>query len=215
MGTGRIKPLIAHSRSLPTIALLAAMVGIGGCVDRRFIIESNVPNAQVFIDDRPVGAAPAHAAFEYYGKYKVTLIQPGYEPLTELVHVTAPWYAYPPLDFLTEVVWPFHIRDTRRYYFELHEATKTRVEDLVNNAEALREQSRHLPVPDRPAKPRVQPVPIGPPVGVPPGIPGEPGGPAIPVIPPVGPGPTVPSGPGGTVPPPGPQSGPVIPNVGP
>src|SRR5438132_1165351 len=40
----------------------AAATGCGG-VSRRFVIESNVPNAQVYIDDKPVGPAPAHAQF--------------------------------------------------------------------------------------------------------------------------------------------------------
>src|SRR6186997_2896945 len=95
---------------------LAAVVCSAGCVDRRFVIESNVPNAQVYIDNKPIGAAPAHTPFEYYGHYNITLVQPGYETLSQRVHVSAPWYGYPPFDFLTEVLWPFHIRDVRRYY---------------------------------------------------------------------------------------------------
>jgi hypothetical protein len=152
-----------------------------GCVDRRFVIESNVPNAQVLIDNRPIGAAPAHTPFEYYGYHTVTLIHPGYETMTRRVHVTAPWYAYPPFDFLAEVVYPFHIRDTRRYYFELHEATKTRTDDLLNAADALRMRGHNLPDAERPALPRSQPAPappdpsgvvppVGPPAGVVPGV---------------------------------------------
>ena len=108
-----------------------------GCVDRKFVIESNVPNAQVYIDDKPIGAAPAYAPFEYYGYYTITLVHPGYETHVKRVHVVAPWYAYPPFDFLAEVLWPFHIRDTRRYYFELYEATQTRTDDILNAADAL------------------------------------------------------------------------------
>jgi hypothetical protein len=174
---------MALSRSLRVAALLAAL-GAAGCVDRRFVIESNVPNAQVYIDNKPIGAAPAHAPFEYYGYYTVTLVQPGYETLTQRVHVTAPWYAYPPFDFLAEVIWPFHIRDTRRYYFTLREATQTRVEDLLNNAEVLRLRGHSLPPPERPAVPRSQPQSVPgplpgphplipdplPPAGGPPGV---------------------------------------------
>ncbi len=146
-------------RVLVTVGLLASLTATG-CVDRRFVIESNVPNAQVFLDNRPIGAAPAHTPFEYYGYYTVTLVQPNYETLTQRVHVTAPWYAYPPFDFLAEVIWPFHIRDTRRYYFHMHEATKTRVDDLLNNADALRQRGQTLPPPERPAIPRGQPAPV-------------------------------------------------------
>src|SRR5262245_34130163 len=93
-----------------TLAILAT-----GCVDRKFVIESNVPNAQVYIDNKSVGAAPAYAPFEYYGPRTIKLVHPGFETVEKRIHVTAPWYAYPPFDFITEVLWPFHIRDTRRY----------------------------------------------------------------------------------------------------
>src|SRR4029079_3330210 len=85
------------------LAQLVNVLGAAGCVDRRFVIESNIPNAQVFIDNKPIGAAPAYSSFEYYGYYTVSLVHPGYETLTQPVHVVAPWYAYPPFDFLTEV----------------------------------------------------------------------------------------------------------------
>jgi hypothetical protein len=170
------------------IGIVLGGLACAGCVDRRFVIESNVPNAQVLIDNRPIGAAPAHTPFEYYGYHTVTLIHPGYETLTRRVHVTAPWYAYPPFDFFAEVLYPGHIRDTRRYYFELYEATKTRTDDLLNAADALRMRGMNLPAPERPALPRSQPAPSPQPV--------PPPGPA-PVVPPVGPGGVIPGvGPG-------------------
>jgi len=143
-------------RFLRTAIMLAGLM-CAGCVDRRFVIESNVPNAQVYIDNKSIGAAPAHTPFDYYGYYTITLVQPGYETLTQRVHVGSPWYGYPPIDFLAEVVWPFQIRDTRRYYFELHEATKPRPEDLLEAAEALRVRGQNLPQAERPALPKPQP----------------------------------------------------------
>jgi hypothetical protein len=170
------------------LALLAAC----GCVDRKFVIESNVPNAQVYIDDKSIGAAPAYTPFEYYGYYTIRIVHPGYETLVKRVHVTAPWYAYPPIDFLAEVIWPFHIRDTRRYYFELYEATQTRTDDILNAADALRQRGMMLPPADRPAPPR---PPRNPPPG--PGVIGPPVAPG-PVVP--GPAPVVPSPAPGVVP---------------
>ena len=170
------------------IGIVLGGLACAGCVDRRFVIESNVPNAQVLIDNRPIGAAPAHA-LRYYGYHTVTLIHPGYETLTRRVHVTAPWYAYPPFDFFAEVLYPGHTRDTRRHYFELYAATKTRTDDLLNAADALRMRGMNLPAPERPALPRSQPgsvsqsgslpapSPVVPPIG-------SPGG----VVPGVGPG---------------------------
>jgi hypothetical protein len=230
MMTGHARSTIPWTRVVRVVTVFALLVATG-CVDRRFIIESNVPNAQVYIDNQPVGAAPAHAAFDYYGYYNITLIQPGYETFTQRVHVTSPWYGYPPFDFVTEVLWPFHIRDTRRYYFELKEITKTRVDDLLNNADALRQRGYNLPVPAHPAPPKPspappvqpQPGPVVPPVGSQPGPGMLPVGPQPQpgsFVPPVGPQPgTQQPQPGSFVPPVGPQPGtgvpPTNPNPGP
>ncbi len=156
---------MSRTRIILKLSLLAAVLAGTGCVDRKFIIESNVPNAQVYVDDRPAGPAPAYVPFEYYGYYTVTLVHPGYESVTKRVHVTAPWYAYPPLDFVTEVLWPFHIRDTRRYTIDMHQASQTRTDDILSAAEALRVRGMTLPPPVRPAAPRTTTGPvIGPPV---------------------------------------------------
>jgi hypothetical protein len=159
---------------------MALAVASTGCVDRRFVIESNIPNAQVYIDNRPIGAAPAHTPFEYYGYYTFTVVHPGYETRTERRHIRAPWYAYPPFDFFAEVMWPFHIKDRRHVYIELHEATKTRIDDLLNGAEGLRARGHNLPDAERPALPASPPnvlpsptplvPPAGPPVGIVPGV---------------------------------------------
>jgi hypothetical protein len=150
------------------LAILMAGLAAAGCVDRRFIILSNVPSAQVYIDNRPIGPAPAHASFEYYGYYNITVVQPGFETLNKRVHVVAPWYAYPPFDFMAEVLWPFRIEDVRRYTLELTPATPAHVNELIQRAEELRQRGLELPPPSSPPKPPklpTQPVsPLGPPV---------------------------------------------------
>ncbi len=95
-----------------TVRVAALLTGLAcaGCVERRFIIESNVPNAQVYIDNKPIGAAPAHAPFDYYGHYTVTLVHPGYETLTQRVRVGAPWYGDASV---VDVWWPVALRAWR------------------------------------------------------------------------------------------------------
>ena len=164
-----------------TVLLSIAVAACAGCVDRKFVIESNVPNAQVYIDNKPAGAAPAYAPFEYYGYHTITLVHPEYETLVRRVKVSAPWYAYPPIDFVAEALWPFPIRDTRRYQFEMQRATPPRPNDILAAAEALRQRGAALPPAERPAEPRPVAVPnpeavrpgrpVGPqPGSVPPGI---------------------------------------------
>jgi hypothetical protein len=149
MTTGRPGRYVVLAAGL---ALLTA-TGCGG-VSRRFVVESNVPNAQVYINDKPIGAAPAHATFEYYGYYKIDLVHPDCQRETRRVHVVAPWYAYPPFDFLAEVIWPFQVEDVRRYYFNLQPAVRPDTGELIMNAEKLRERGMNLPPPDEPAQPR-------------------------------------------------------------
>jgi len=165
------------SRGMLTI--LGLSLASCGCVERRFVIEANIPNAQVYINEQPIGAAPAHTPFEYYGYYTITLSHPGYETLRQRIHVVAPWYAYPPFDFFAEVLWPFPIRDVRRYYFELQPARQPNRDELLQRAEQLRQQGQNLPPPRAATPPRANPDNL-PPVPAP--LP-----PADPLIPPVGP----------------------------
>ncbi|MCI0705027.1 MAG: PEGA domain-containing protein [Planctomycetia bacterium] len=167
---------------LSGLTLLATV----GCVDRRFVVRTNIPNAQVYIDDRPVGASPAYTQFDYYGFYTIKIVHPGYETIVKREHVAAPWYAYPPFDFITEVLWPFRIRDIREFNYTLYEAVQTRTDELLNTADALRQRGMMLPPAERPAEPRpprIPPEPLPPPGVVPPVVP-----PVVPsVVPPVGP----------------------------
>ncbi len=195
MFTRRTRSTLSWSRVV-CAAVVLPLLATTGCVERMFIIESNVPNSQVYIDNQAVGAAPAYSSFEYHGYYNITIVHPGYETLSKRVQVEAPWYAYPPFDFVVEALWPFHIHDNRRYYFELQEITKPRVDDLVRDAESLRQRGQNLPVPEHPAPPK---SPITPPPQPGPGS----------VVPPVVPQPTP------TVPLAGPQAGAGIPSVGP
>jgi hypothetical protein len=159
---GRVQP-----RFWAIVAGLVVLAGSGcGGVNRRFVIESNVPHAQVYINNRPIGAAPAHATFEYYGYYNIELVHPDYQRETHRVHVRAPWYAYPPIDFLAEVVWPFRMEDVRRYNFEMRPAVRADPSELINQAEELRLRGASLPAPEHPAEPR-EPAP--PPATLPPG----------------------------------------------
>ena len=150
MGTSR------PARFLIVAAGLALLAGTGcGGVERRFVIESNVPNAQVYINNRSIGAAPAHAPFEYYGYYNIELVHPDFQRETHRVQVRAPWYGYPPFDFLVGVIWPFHVEDVRRYNFELKPIVRTDTGELIQNAENLRQRGADLPAPEHPAAPHV------------------------------------------------------------
>jgi hypothetical protein len=186
MTTGCARSTLPWS-GISRVALVLALVAAAGCVERRFIVETNVPNAIVYVDDELIGAAPAHKSFDFYGNYNITIVHPGYQTLTKRLHVEAPWYDYPPLDFLVEAIWPFHIHDTRKYYYELLELSRPPLDDLIKNADGLRQRGNNLPTPEDPAPPK-PPPPSNPPV-LPQPNPVVPQQPNNPVVPPVGPGP--------------------------
>ncbi|CAN5208512.1 PEGA domain-containing protein [soil metagenome] len=125
-----------------------------GCVERRFVVETNVPGAQIYVNDVPVGPSPADARWDYAGKYNFRVIAQGYEPLNQIEKVKAKWYDYPPLDFVFETLWPFHIEDVRRFHFDLVPTTQIRTDELLDAANDLRNQASQLPPPQYPAEPK-------------------------------------------------------------
>lgn len=144
--------------------LIAAAALAVGCVDRRFVVETNVPGAQVSMDGIPIGATPADGRFEYAGDYEFKAVAPGYEPLTQRVTFHPKWHNYPPLDFFAEVLWPFRIEDVRRVQLMLEPVRPVNQVELLNAANILRERGLSLPPPtvfdETPLPPRpLQPAP--------------------------------------------------------
>lgn len=183
------------TRRLVLIVATGTVGLLGGCVDRRFIVDTNAPGAQITLDGRPIGPSPADAWFEYPGKYEFRAVAPGYEPLVKRVRVNPRWFDYPGLDFVAEVLLPVRIQDVRHVRLELEPARPVRTDELLEAADRRRAQGQNLPpstVPDDPGPPpgKVVPEPVGPrvlPPGVPPPLPTatESGVPAT--LPPFGP----------------------------
>jgi hypothetical protein len=157
------------------LALLLSVGLLAGCVDRRFVVQTNVPGAQIYVDGNPIGPSPADARRDYAGYYKFTAVAPGYEPLTQMVRFRARWYDYPPLDFFAEVLYPFRIEDVRVVRLNLLPMRPVNQLELISAADALRARAYTLPpssVPDEPkgtpsptpaslpTAPRLAPVPM-------------------------------------------------------
>ena len=112
-----------------------------GCVERRMTIRTNPPGAygaQVYIDDYPIGTTPISVNYTYYGNRKIRLVKDGYETLTVLQPVRAPWYEIPPLDFFSENVFPGRIRDHRTFDFQMAPKMVVPSDQLVARGEQLR-----------------------------------------------------------------------------
>jgi hypothetical protein len=143
-------------RMMARLTVLMSAALLTGCVERRFVIESAPHGAQVFRNGQLVGFSPCDDAFVYYGKYHFTLFKNGYETLHVTENVRAPWYEYPPFDFIAENLVPWTIHDIRRLQYPMQPSQPMRAEDVLQRAMPLREEGRATG--DAPL--RVVPVPV-------------------------------------------------------
>ena len=126
-----------RARFLVLLLLLAA-IGLSGCVRRRMTIRSNPPGALVYVDDYEIGTTPVSHNFTYYGQRKIRLVKDGYETLTVMQSIPAPWYQIPPADFFAENVVPGEIRDQHTFTYQLRPQQMVPPEQLLGRAEQLR-----------------------------------------------------------------------------
>lgn len=182
----------ARSRSTATqgwrlgCALLAAAATLAaGCVQRRLTVRTNPPGARVYVDNHEIGTTPVSASFIYYGKRDIRIVKDGYETQTFLQPVPAPWWQCPPLDFITENVIPWEIRDHRVVDRQLAPQMVVPTEELLARAQQLRGSSQVAAstAPSNLAPPGVNAPPLGAP-----GVPTMPAEPVPPVVQPLPPG---------------------------
>jgi hypothetical protein len=147
------------------LALALVVAGLqAGCVTRRVMITSDPPGAVVYRNGQPIGATPVEESFLYYGKYRYRFVKDGYQPLDIEPCLSAPWYEYPPLDFISENVIPFNFRDIHQVHVKLIPLEPVRQDDVKAAAEALRVKGQAIQSPPD-AQPRRQsaPPPLAPP----------------------------------------------------
>jgi hypothetical protein len=128
-----------------TVALTAV-----GCVERRMTIRSNPSNALVILDGQEVGFTPVSVPFNYYGVRQIKLVKDGYETKIINQHVTAPWYQKPGVDFVSEVLIPWRIRDERDYglsepEYTLQAKTMVSQDQLLQRAQEVRVAGQNPP----------------------------------------------------------------------
>jgi hypothetical protein len=138
------------SRRLPILAaaLVLFAAASAGCVDRRFVIESDPPGAMVYVNNRPVGATPVDQSFTYYGKYRFVFVRDGYETLTVDECIRTPWWSYFPLEFVVESLLPYNLRDVRYIRRPLEPRQEISEKVILDRAQQLRSQAATLGPPD-------------------------------------------------------------------
>jgi len=127
------------------------------------LLRSNPPGALVYVDDYEIGRTPIATNFTYYGNRKIRLVKDGYETLSVLQPVPAPWYQIPPLDFISENLVPGQVRDEHTFTYQLRPQRILPPDELLARAEGLRRES-HAAAAALPARSPGSPIPapIGP-----------------------------------------------------
>lgn len=125
----------------------AALVGLGvvgaGCgVERTLVIDSKPEGALVYLNREEVGRTPLKYDFTWYGQYDVTLRKEGYQTLKSTEWVVAPWWQWPPFDFVAELV-PGRPHDTQRLSYTMQAETgPADPTTLMRRAEGMKAELR-------------------------------------------------------------------------
>ncbi len=142
--------MILSIKSLRFLILITALFLFAGCVTRTITIKTNPSNALVYVDDELVGESPVEIPFTYYGTRKITIEKKDddgrliCERKIVFEKIKAPVYETFPLDFFSEIVWPFDIQDSHTLNYDLVELTplsrKEQQKRVIENAEELRQR---------------------------------------------------------------------------
>lgn len=142
---------------------IAVTAALNGCVERRYVIETDPPGAVVYRNGKELGASPVDDHFVYYGHYDFTIKKEGFQTQHIRQDIPAPWYQWFPIDFVSEVLVPVQLEDVRHFRYTLLPVEQPRIEDLLRESENLRNRGHNLPPP-----PGGYPPPPLPPVNPPP-----------------------------------------------
>jgi len=128
-----------HNLVVLTVAGLTAAIILGGCVERKLTINTQPQGALVVLNDEEIGASPVTVSFEWYGDYDVRISKEGFETLKTHRNLKAPWYDNFPFDLFTWLN-PERTVDEYEWTFELSPKKEISREELIQNAEELKEQ---------------------------------------------------------------------------
>ena len=109
----------AAGRGAAAVLLLACGLALGGCVSRKLFIHSEPPGAAIVLDGKRVGTTPWEGDFGSYGARRVELEKPGYARRIETIEIEMPWWQYPVLDLVTDLLLPWTLSDDRLFAWNL------------------------------------------------------------------------------------------------
>ena len=124
-------------------AALLALLSQSGCVERLLAIHSDPPGAAVYVDGEKAGTTPCEVPYIWYGTRVVVLELRGFSLIRQEVVLNPPWWQIIPIDFITDVVIPFTIRDRLSVSYTLEPApvSPQELEAVFERAAELRKKS--------------------------------------------------------------------------
>jgi hypothetical protein len=111
---------------------------LAGCVERKLTINTEPQGAMISLNDEQIGVSPVTVSFNWYGDYAVRATKDGYDTLDTHRELPAPWYDYPPFDFLAQILDPTQIVDSYEWTFALSPKEYPTRAELIENARTLR-----------------------------------------------------------------------------
>jgi hypothetical protein len=187
------------------VGLLLGLMASVGCVRREIALLTTPPGATVEMDGqllmterevidregevieiiRPVPRlTPIRLPFSWYGTHKFIVRKEGFARAEQVVHMRPPWYQHFPIDFFSDNVVPWTIKDIRTVSFDLEKEKSIRAaskeekealkKKLLGRADEFRKLAREkvkAPIPEPPtegppkpeakpkAKPKTEPKP--------------------------------------------------------
>jgi hypothetical protein len=121
-----------------------------GCVERRFVITTDPVDAIVEVNNKILSSSPAYSQFTYYVVNEIVVQKEGYEMVVRQEKVKAPWYEYPGLDFISENLIPWTIRDVRHIHIPMQPVQYIPPDQILPRAQELRIKGQAIVVPNPP-----------------------------------------------------------------
>jgi|688.fasta_scaffold00010_31 hypothetical protein len=126
---------------LLTLFSISISLACSGCVRRRLTVRTQPPGASVYVDKQYIGTSPTATSTIYYGTREIEVVRDGYRTEKVLRTFNPPWYQLPPLDFVSETLWPRKIRDERIIDVTMVPQQVMTSEQLQSRASSLRLQA--------------------------------------------------------------------------
>lgn len=122
------------------MALVAAAMGLCGCLERDLTITSEPTGALVVLNSVEVGRTPVTVPFQWYGDYDLQLRMENCQTLVTHAVVSPPIQEYPPFDLFLDIS-PMTITDHRYLHYKLQPLVLPTDEELKARAQALQQEN--------------------------------------------------------------------------